>query len=90
MVSSPVVPEVADLGVDDQVGVLAEALRLCQNRRAFLLIDPPKTWTTLDAARAGADRLASLRNSRTRPACTGSAVLIVTAERARVAAASTR
>jgi hypothetical protein len=56
-------PEVADLDVDDMVGVLAEAQRLCQDKRMVLLVDPPKNWTTLDAARANLTDIDAVRSS---------------------------
>jgi phage tail sheath protein FI len=39
---------------DDEhpAGVLAEAAQLCLDRRAMLLVDPPSTWGSVDAAAA--------------------------------------
>lgn len=45
-------PEVADLALDTMVAILAEAERLCLDKRMFLIVDPPASWTSLDAARA--------------------------------------
>jgi phage tail sheath protein FI len=56
-------PGVADLDVDDMVGVLSQAVRLCETKRMVLLVDPPKGWTSLDAARAGLADLDSVRSS---------------------------
>ncbi|MCA2218008.1 phage tail sheath family protein [Jidongwangia harbinensis] len=36
------------------VGVVADAAKLCVDRRAMLIVDPPKDWTDLDKAVAGA------------------------------------
>ena len=38
------------LGEDPLEGVLDEALKLCVDRRAILLVDPPKAWTSVDSA----------------------------------------
>ncbi|MFI0487129.1 phage tail sheath family protein [Actinomadura sp. 9N215] len=36
---------------DDMLAVLSAAERLCRAQRAFLLVDAPEEWTTVDAAR---------------------------------------
>jgi phage tail sheath protein FI len=56
-------PEVADLDVPEQVAVLAQAEALCQAKRAFLLVDPPAAWATLNDARGGLPAFDSLRSS---------------------------
>jgi len=56
-------PEVADLAIGDLVGILAEAERLCRDKRMLLLVDPPASWTTLDAARANLTALDPVRSS---------------------------
>jgi phage tail sheath protein FI len=56
-------PEVADLAIGDLVAVLAEAERLCRDKRMLLLVDPPASWTTLDAARANLTALDPVRSS---------------------------
>jgi phage tail sheath protein FI len=56
-------PEVAGFDTDELVGVLAEAERLCVDKRMLLLVDPPSTWTSLDAVRAHLPELDSLRSS---------------------------
>lgn len=40
-------------GTDLPAGTLDDALRLCVDRRALLLVDPPIAWTTIDAAATG-------------------------------------
>jgi len=56
-------PEVADLDVDNMIGVLSQANSLCQAKRMVLIMDPPKGWTSLDAARAGLADIDSVRSS---------------------------
>ncbi|WP_199512593.1 phage tail sheath C-terminal domain-containing protein [Nucisporomicrobium flavum] len=56
-------PEVADLAVDDMIGVLSQAVGLCRDKRMVLIVDPPKGWTSLDAARAGLADIDSVRSS---------------------------
>jgi phage tail sheath protein FI len=56
-------PEVADLPVDQQIAVLAQAAALCRQKRAFLLVDPPSSWTSLNEARAGLPAFDSVRSS---------------------------
>ncbi|MFE4748954.1 phage tail sheath family protein [Streptomyces mirabilis] len=41
-------------------GLLTEAVTLCTERRAMLIVDAPHAWTDVDAAAAGAD---TIRNS---------------------------
>ncbi|WIX99163.1 phage tail sheath subtilisin-like domain-containing protein [Amycolatopsis mongoliensis] len=55
-----VIPELATLG--DPVTVMAQANRLCEDRRAFFIADTPASWTSLDAARAGLGAFDSVRN----------------------------
>lgn len=38
---------------DHPSGVLADAAKLCLDRRAMLIVDPPDTWLSVDAAAAG-------------------------------------
>jgi phage tail sheath protein FI len=45
------VPPYGDSDID--LGVLAKAISFCQERRAFLLIDPPAGWTDKEKAKAG-------------------------------------
>ncbi|MGM1062658.1 phage tail sheath family protein [Saccharothrix sp. Mg75] len=55
-------PEVCGFeSVDQQVAVLAEAQRLCVDKRAFLLVDSPVAWNTLTRARAGLPALDAVR-----------------------------
>jgi uncharacterized protein len=37
--------------------VVAAAAQICEKRRAFLLLDPPATWTTAEAAAAGVKQI---------------------------------
>jgi Bacteriophage tail sheath protein len=37
-------------------GILGKALKLCVDKRAMLIADPPSTWNTLDAAVTGAGK----------------------------------
>ncbi|MCC8250485.1 phage tail sheath C-terminal domain-containing protein [Saccharothrix luteola] len=56
-------PEVCGFdSIDQQVQVLAAAERLCADKRMFLLVDSPATWTTLDRARAGLTELDPVRS----------------------------
>lgn len=43
----------ATYGEDPPQGVLDEALKLCVDERAILLVDPPKSWTSIDTAFGG-------------------------------------
>jgi phage tail sheath protein FI len=56
-----VIPELATLA-DDPIPVIEQAIRLCEQRRAFFLVDPPATWTDLDKARAGLAGFDSVRS----------------------------
>ena len=47
------IPPYGDQGQDIDSGVRDAAIAFCQQRRAFLLIDPPAGWTTKDKARDG-------------------------------------
>jgi uncharacterized protein len=49
-------PEIADRPLDEHMAVVAEAERLCRERRIFLLVDPPAAWDSLDAAQLGLAR----------------------------------
>jgi phage tail sheath protein FI len=56
-------PDVADLGLDDAIGVLAEAERLCEDQRILLLVDPPSSWISLADAQQGLPDLDVVRSS---------------------------
>ena len=56
-----VVPELATLA-DDPIPVIAQAIRLCEDRRAFFIVDSPAAWTDLDKARAGLANFDSVRS----------------------------
>jgi phage tail sheath protein FI len=38
---------------DVDAGLVSTAAQFCEDHRAFLLVDPPTSWTTKDAAKAG-------------------------------------
>ncbi|GGP52391.1 phage tail sheath C-terminal domain-containing protein [Saccharothrix coeruleofusca] len=48
--------------IDQQIPVLAAAERLCVDKRAFLLVDSPSSWDTLNRARAELPRLDPVRS----------------------------
>ncbi|WP_229369289.1 phage tail sheath family protein [Umezawaea beigongshangensis] len=62
-----VLPEVCafpdDENLDKAVAVLAAATRLCQDKRMFLIVDSPASWTTIDDARGELAKLESIRSS---------------------------
>jgi phage tail sheath protein FI len=54
-------PELAQSSHDaTRVAVLGQAAKLCADKRMFLLVDAPESWSDLDKARAGLSRLDSL------------------------------
>ncbi|MFE4519639.1 phage tail sheath family protein [Kitasatospora sp. NPDC056783] len=58
-----VLPELAGYGsVDDMATVVSAAEALCADKRMFLIVDSPASWTTLDAARAGLPALDPVRS----------------------------
>jgi phage tail sheath protein FI len=42
---------------DSRISAYKKALKYCQKRRAILLVDPPKEWTSKDKAKEGVDAL---------------------------------
>lgn len=44
-------PYLADGGVDN--ALVADAAKFCEDRRAFMIVDPPAAWVNKDAAKAG-------------------------------------
>jgi phage tail sheath protein FI len=56
-----VIPELSTLA-DDPIPVIAQAVRLCEDRRAFFIVDAPAAWTDLDKARAGLTNFDSVRS----------------------------
>lgn len=59
-----VLPELAGYAsTEDIVTVVSAAHRLCQERRIFLLVDAPGSWTSVDAARAGIADFEPVRGS---------------------------
>lgn len=57
-----VIPELSAMTVPDQVEVIAQGIRLCVDKRAFMIIDSPDTWTSLANARSGLSDFDSVRN----------------------------
>lgn len=41
------------VGMDVDAGLVSEAARYCEHRRALLMVDPSASWTDKDAAKAG-------------------------------------
>jgi len=59
-----VIPELAAAALDgDRIDVIAQAIRLCETRRAFFIVDGPASWTSLDRARAGLSTFDSVRSN---------------------------
>ncbi len=56
-----VIPELATLA-GDPIPVIAQAIRLCEDRRAFFIVDAPAAWTDLDKARSGLATFDSVRS----------------------------
>lgn len=56
-----VIPELASLD-GDPIAVIAQAVRLCEERRAFFIVDAPAAWADLDSARAGLAAFDSVRS----------------------------
>ncbi|MFI9381960.1 phage tail sheath C-terminal domain-containing protein [Kutzneria sp. NPDC052558] len=56
-----VIPELATLS-GDPIPVIAQAIRLCEDRRAFFIVDAPSAWTDLDKARSGLAGFDSVRS----------------------------
>lgn len=56
-------PEINTFDTDDMIATIAAAERLCQDKRMFLLVDSPASWTTLDQARANLGQFDSVRHN---------------------------
>src|SRR5262249_62399015 len=59
----PCLPEVCDLDSGVMGSVLAEAAALCAEKRMFLIIAPPASWTDLDRARGNLAELDPARGA---------------------------
>ncbi|GII88917.1 tail protein [Sphaerisporangium siamense] len=58
-----VLPELAGEAFDDtRIDVIAQAVALCEEKRIFLLLDAPRSWSTLDRARSGLAEFDSVRS----------------------------
>lgn len=51
------IPPLAFTSGDLGAALIGEAARLCEARRAMLILDPPTSWTSVAAVRAGLDAL---------------------------------
>ncbi|RSM87843.1 phage tail sheath family protein [Kibdelosporangium aridum] len=58
-----VLPDIADEDfTETRIDVISQAISLCEDKRIFLILDSPATWTTLDKARAGLATFDSVRS----------------------------
>jgi phage tail sheath protein FI len=56
-----VIPELSAAGFD-RIAVISQAIRLCEEKRAFFIVDSPAGWTSLAQARAGLAEFDSVRS----------------------------
>jgi Bacteriophage tail sheath protein len=49
--------------VDDMLTVISSAEALCRDKRMFLIVDAPQSWTSVGAARAGVSAFEPVRSS---------------------------
>ncbi|SMC47548.1 phage tail sheath C-terminal domain-containing protein [Kibdelosporangium aridum] len=58
-----VLPDIADERfAATRIDVISQAISLCEDKRIFLILDSPASWTTLDRARAGLATFDSVRS----------------------------
>jgi uncharacterized protein len=55
-------PYLGDGDIDVDPSLISDAAAYCERRRAFLIIDPPRTWKTKDDAKEGIDNLGTRSN----------------------------